>query len=213
MSAINLMGIELEGAWKGTHRDRPFEDVTIKHDGSVCFKQPEDGSYYIHYGELVSKPMPPEDLVEWAKEHAPTHANDSAGTHIHVSLKKKSMYACLLTPSFQKKLMAEYMKYNELFKYTDPETYNRFLHRLEGRNSYCQKGYKGLQQVEMTSRGGARYQQLNYCWVLHGTMEIRVLPCTTNKEFLAGIIRLTQEVIEEFVATEHIIKKIHFRRG
>ena len=213
MSAINKMGLELEGAWLGKHRIPPFKDVSIKHDGSVYYSQPLDGSYYIHYGELVSEPLDPEELAEWGYKHCPTHANDSAGTHIHVSLKSKSMYACLLTPSFQKVLMAEYSRYNDLFIESDPDTYNRFKIRLAGTNRYCKKGYKGLSQVTMTTRGSERYHQVNYCFKLHGTMEIRVLPCTDNKDFIKGIILLTRDVIEDFIAREHVTKKIRFRRA
>lgn len=212
MGAINKMGLELEGAWVGTYRVPPFKDAKIKHDGSVSFPRPTDGTF-LHYGELVSSPMDPEELAEWGREHCPTHANDSAGTHLHVSLKTNSMYACLLTPAFQRVLMDKYTEYNEMFKDSDPETYARFKARLAGGNRYCKKGYKGLTQITMDSRGSERYHQLNYCFRLHGTMEIRVLPCTANKEFIRGIVLLTRDVIEDFVAREHVTKKVRFRRG
>jgi len=206
------MGLELEGAWAGTYRVPPFKDTKIKHDGSVRFNQPTDGTY-LHYGEMVSNPMEPEELAEWGHKHCPTHANDSAGTHIHVSLQSKSMYASILTPSFQRVLMEAYTRYNEMFSEADPETYKRFKARLAGGNRYCKKGYKGLTQVMMDQRGGERYHQVNYCFRVHGTVEIRVLPCTSNKDFIKGIILLTRDVVEDFVAREYVTKKIRFRRG
>lgn len=211
MGAINKMGLELEGAWVGTYRVPPFKDAKIKHDGSVRFERLED--VYLHYGEIVSEPMDPDELSDWGAAHCPTHANDSAGTHLHVSLKTRSMYACLLTPSFQKVLMEQYSRFNETFRESDPETYTRFHDRLKGGNRYCKKGYKGLVQVTMDSRGSERYHQVNYCFKLHGTMEIRVLPCTANKEFIRGVVLLTRDVVEDFIAREHVVKKIWFRRG
>ncbi len=212
MAFINKMGIELEGAWAGTRKVRPFKDTKIKHDGSVRFNQP-GGDKFLHYGEIVSDPMDPEALAEWAAEHCPTTANDSAGTHIHTSLKSDGMYASLLTPAFQRKLISKLRDYNETIKDTDEETYKRFLARLDGGNRYCMKGYKGLQQSMMDSKGGARYQQLNYCYRLHGTLEIRVFPCTTNKEFLKGLVLLTRDTIEDWVRAEYTATKVRFRRG
>lgn len=211
MSAVDKMGLELEGAWEGERRVPPFNDAKIKHDGSVRFTQPT--STYLHFGELVSEPMEPEALADWGAIHCPTHANDSAGTHLHVSLKSKAMYASLLTPTFQRILINAYKKYNEQFKTTDKETYNRFKARLDGGNRFCLKGYRGLVQVQMDSRGSERYHQLNYCFKLHGTVEIRVLPCTTNKEFIRGVVLLTRDVIEDFVAREFVAKKVRFRRA
>lgn len=212
MAQINLMGIELEGAWHGTRGVRPFKDTKIKHDGSVRYQQP-GADQFIHYGELVSDPMEPDKLAEWAAEHCPTLANSSAGTHIHVSMKSDAQYACLLTPSFQKRLIGALREYNETIRDSDPETYHRFLARLDGKNRYCKKSYKGLSQIGMTSRGSDRYQQLNYCYKLHGTLEIRVFPCTTNREFLKGLVLLTRDVIEDWVAKEYKSTKVRFRRG
>lgn len=212
MGAINLMGIELEGAWAGERRKRPFKDTKIKHDGSVHFDQPADGTF-LHYGEIVSDPLEPEMLAEFAVEHCPTKANDSAGTHIHVSLKSDGMYASLLTPGFQRRLIAALTEYNETIKDSDEETYKRFKARLAGGNRYCMKAYKGLQQSMLDHKGGARYQQLNYCYRLHGTLEIRVFPCTTNKEFLKGLVLLTRDVIEDWVRAEYKATKVRFRRG
>lgn len=212
MTAINKMGLELEGAWAGVARVPPFQDAKIKHDGSVRFSQPTDGTY-LHYGELVSSPMDPEELAQWGYDHCPTAANDSAGTHLHVSTVKDSMYGCLLTPTFQALLMKKLEEYNETFKDSDPVTYSRFADRLSGTNSYCKKGYLGLRQVLMTLRGSERYQQVNYCFKLHGTLEIRVLPCTTNRDFIKGVVLLVRDVIEAFVAKEHLSRKVRFRRG
>jgi hypothetical protein len=212
MGVINKMGLELEGAWHGTIRVPPFKDAKIKHDGSVRFQQPTDGTY-LHYGELVSEPMDPEEIAQWGYDHCPTAADNSAGTHLHFSLETKTMYGCLLTPSFQRMLMQEYTRFNEMYKDLDPETYERFKNRLAGTNRFCKKGYKGLSQVTMSDRGSDRYHQVNYCYKLHGTIEIRVLPCTTNREFLKGVILLTRDVIRDFVGREHITKKIRFRRS
>jgi len=65
----------------------------------------------------------------------------------------------------------------------------------------------------MDGRGPDRYSQVNYCFQLHGNIEIRVLPCTSNKEFLRDVVLLVRDVIESFIAREHVTKKVRFRRG
>ena len=62
MGAINLMGIELEGAWKGKRYKPPFKDAPIKYDGSVHFQQSDDllQSAPIHF-RLESADIPAGD--------------------------------------------------------------------------------------------------------------------------------------------------------
>lgn len=211
MSAINKMGVELEGAWKGTRGVSPFKDARIKHDGSVAFSQTFES--YLHYGEIVSDPLDPSEIVKWARDHCPTDANDTAGTHCHVSLKNNGMYGSILTPGFQRHLISKLREHNETIKESDKETYLRFKKRLAGNNRYCLSGYKGLSQVAQSGRGGDRYHQVNYCFRLHGTVEVRVLPCTTNKQFLGELIEIVRDTIEDWVAREHVTRKVRFRRG
>jgi len=122
------------------------------------------------------------------------------------------MYATLLTPAFNRLLLAKLTELNESF-ICDQDTYNRFKDRLAGKNRYCRKGYKGLEQVNLTGRSSQRYHQLNYCFLLHGTLEIRVFPCTKNPDFLRAMIMLVRDVIEDYVAKELVSRKIRFRRG
>lgn len=212
MSAINKIGIELEGAWEGKRKLPPFSDIAIGHDGSVRYNN-QDPNVYLHYGEIASKPMTVDEIVQWAMDHCPTHADNSAGTHLHVSLKNPAMYGSLMTPTFQRRLIDAYHKENEAIKDSDPETYQRFALRLAGKNHYCKRSFKGLSQYTMTGKGSDRYQQLNYCYAYHGTLEIRVLPCTSNKKFLGHLIEVTIAVIEDWVAKEYKAGKIRFRRG
>ena len=212
MGAINLMGIELEGAWKGKRYKPPFKDAPIKYDGSVHFQQPEGVDNFLHYGEIISEPLSPEKLKEWIKVHVPTNVNDSCGTHIHTSLKSAPMYGSLLTPTFARTLLHNLHDLNETIKDSDPETYARFKKRLDGNNRYCRKGYKGMSQISLDHKGSERYQQLNYCYKLKGTLEIRVFPATTNAQFLCDLVSTTERTIEEWVAREHRVDKVRFRR-
>lgn len=212
MAAINKMGMELEGGWKGVRYKRPFDDIVIKHDGSVHFNQPRDGGF-LHYGEIVSDPLDPSDLVKWAEAHCPTDVNDTCGTHMHISVKTAPMYGALLTPAFNNEILTRLTELNETINSSDPETYNRFKNRLEGKNSYCKKGYKGLRQVVLDCKGSERYHQLNYCYRLKGTLEIRVFPATTNKAFLKELVLCTANTIEAWIAKEHRVAKVRFRRA
>ena len=132
---------------------------------------------------------------------------------MHISLKNAPMYGSLLTPAFSKEILNKLTELNETIRESDPETYNRFKHRLEGKNTYCKKGYKGLQQVVLDHKGSERYHQLNYCYRLKGTLEIRVFPATTNKAFLKELVTCTADTIEGWVAKEHRIAKVRFRRA
>ncbi len=211
---INKMGIELEGGWRGTRGVIPFNDGTkIKHDGSVYFNRPAAGEPFLHYGEVISEPLTPDELKEFALTHCPTDVNDSCGTHIHVSVKNNALYGCLLTPTFYKALIEKMVEYNEtVIKAEDPVLYGRFKQRLEGRNRYCKKGFRGMEQVLMDHKGSDRYHQLNYCHRLKGTMEIRVLPATNNPRVLTDLIDIVTNTIEEWCRREHRADKVRFRR-
>lgn len=212
MEHINKMGIELEGAWNGTRGKRPFQDVQIKYDGSVHFSNTYE-SEFVHFGEIVSDPLSPDDLAVWAQEHCPDQVNSTCGTHIHVSVKGKTLYGSLLNASFANKLLSVYREYNEnVIKGLDSDTYHAFHSRLAGFNRYCQKGFKGLDQVDKTSKEGVRYRQLNYCYALKGTLEIRVLPATTNRTILGDLVRITAATIEEWCNREYRPDKVRFRR-
>lgn len=211
---INKMGMELEGAWAGTRGVIPFTSgARIKHDGSVHFNRSESSSF-LHYGEVVSDPLTPEELKEWAVAHCPTNVNDSCGTHIHVSLKSNSLYGCLLTPIFYKELIGKYKEYNvNTLSNLDPGSSTRFEYRLGGENRYCRKGFKGLAQINLDHKGADRYHQLNYCHRLKGTIEIRVLPATNNPRVLTDLIDVTTQCIEDWCRREHRAEKVRFRRA
>lgn len=210
---INKMGIELEGAWAGERNVIPFKSKTkIKHDGSVYFRNRE-GEPFHHYGEVISEPLGPEDLKAFAVEHCPTKINDTCGTHIHVSLKSAPLYGSLLVPTFYKYLMDKLVEYNEtVIKPMDNELYSVFKQRLDGKNRYCKRGFKGLEQSTLDHKAGARYHQLNYCHRLKGTLEIRVLPATNNPRVLTDLIDIVTNAIEEWCGREHRADKVRFRR-
>jgi hypothetical protein len=49
--------------------------------------------------------------------------------------------------------------------------------RLRGENHYCRQGTENVnRQVSARRKISARYRMLNFCWRLHGTVEIRLLP-------------------------------------
>lgn len=210
---IKLMGIELEGAWAGTRGVNPFPSkVKIKHDGSVYFRS-QAGEPFLHYGEVVSDPLTPDALKEFATAHCPTNVNDTCGTHIHVSLKSNALYGCILTPTFYKEIITKYREYNDtVIKLEDEKLWRIFDTRLNGSNHYCKKGFKGLSQVQMDHKGADRYHQLNYCHRLRGTVEIRVLPATNNPRVLTDLIDITVNTIEDWCRREHRTEKVRFRR-
>ena len=100
---INLIGLEVEGGWKGTRFVPPF-DIPLIADHSVDGRMMahDRAMKSTHVGEVISKPMPctPENVDTWINKYWPTEANNTCGYHIHLSFTKLKDYSILTRKSF-----------------------------------------------------------------------------------------------------------------
>lgn len=201
---IDKVGPELEGGWT-CHCDARFMatrgDMVVHRDGTVssdrysydtgqasntvtCRCQPSrlrhDGSVGVTadwVGEISpDHGLPLKDVVGWMKTYYPQAINTSCGMHVHISLKDYGDYTRLMTPEFEGFLMDQLAAWGKAYK-VPPR--HAFWHRLLGLNRYCQRGITDSiiqRQRSATRRIDDRYYALNFCYGLHGTMEVRVLP-------------------------------------
>lgn len=218
-SRIDLIGVELEGGWtklpKGTEALHP--------DGSVTFPEfpsnrtPE--GKVIHVGEAVSPPMPLSMLNAWITQHYPTFVNKTCGLHLHMSFKSPLVYQRLMDPTYQKTVLefvrrwAETKRARGTTEGTFPDTHPIY-ERLKGTSQYCQDKFWADQQAAQRSksyqhnRDGNRYTVVNYCYGLHQTVEIRLLPMFATAEIGEEAIRLLIDITNAWLVVGRKIPKL-----
>jgi hypothetical protein len=191
LKSIDKIGVELEGSWPGEKGVAPFEDVDIQHDGSV-----DKELDCQHYGEINSPPF--EDLnalVEWMKLHYPK-SNKSCGFHIHVSLKKIRDYSRLMERKFDFFFNKEISAWAKKTLRKD----DLFWERFSGKNRFCLTSFTPESQVVQKGKGGDRYARINFCFTLHGTLELRLFPMwkdfSLSESGLREFIRIVETYLE-----------------
>lgn len=181
---INKVGVELEGGWE---RDNDYRDE-IKGDCSVNvndgndrdrdyddddYDEDEDSGTYIN-GEIVSHPISKwDELSNFMMDRYPDKVNSTCGLHVHISTNTIGQYQALATQRFY-----NFMKFSlrTWGKKANIRNSHRFWDRLSGSNQYCEDFFEPERQMFDEYKSGARYCIVNYCYSLHGTMEVRVLP-------------------------------------
>jgi len=199
---INLIGVELEGSWARISRD-----VAIVPDQSVRIVEG-----YRHAGELVSPPMDLESIKVWLERHIPQGVNETCGYHIHVSLKKFRDYNRLTSMRFYTLLLKRIRQWGLA---ADISPRHHFWQRLEGTftfttpggntRNFCRKEFLPEAQIYEVKKGGdgaARHCHLNFCYSLHGTVELRLFPAWSNYEHYVGSLQVFIDAIEEFLVAE-----------
>lgn len=190
---IDLVGVELEGGWN--HEPEHFhEDRSVSNLGG-----------YNYHGESNSDPLKPELIEGWILRNYPDEANASCGLHVHVSFTSKLKYMRLMDKKFQTYFL------NALRIWGETENIKKeigraghkvrapFWARLEGNNTYCATdGINSDLQAIMTSKGRCRYKALNFCYSLHGTLEIRVLPVFKQKELAVKAVKEVLRIINAY---------------
>lgn len=189
--AIDKVGIELEGAWKTTRRG-----INMTHDGSVC---DFSGSVMdnCRLGEVVSDPFVYwSDLVAFMQEKYPDHINRTCGLHVHISTPTVGAYEALMNERYFKFLMKSLAYWGRKNKIIENHS---FWRRISGSEYYCRGFFRPEEQVIQTGKASCRYTQVNYCYGLHRTMEVRVLPMFKQKNLAISaiyhILRMTQRYL------------------
>lgn len=189
--AIDRVGIELEGAWKSARRD-----IRMIHDGSVT---DFSGSVMdnCRTGEVVSEPfLYWSDLVAFIQSKYPDHINRTCGLHVHMSTPTIGAYEALMNQRYNDFLMKSLLLWGKKNK-VQPN--HSFWRRMSGTEYYCRGIFRPDEQVILNSKGSPRYSQVNYCYGLHRTMEVRVLPMFKQKNLAISaiyhILRCTQKYL------------------
>ncbi len=157
-------------------------------------------------GEVVSRILPEDESTSWlgANEDSILRTNNTCGHHIHVGGITNREYAVLMDVDFHNTLKEKLLKWGHEHKL---KVDSSFFRRLEGHNSFCKDDFRPLEQKYDTTKSSQRYCFINYCWALHRTVEIRVLPAFQKPELRIKASNKVLEIIHTYL-DEHK-PKIH----
>lgn len=198
--SIRAIGIELEGGWA-------TKPIGYRHDGSVS------GIYANWVGETASpgKGLPPDQWEPWVRENYPQERNSSCGIHVHLSFTDKREYADLMNrcDDLEIQLVSNLREWGQDKAIIANHS---FWSRIQGENTYCRKGSDPDVQAMDRHKSSSRYRILNFCYRLHGTLEVRVLPAFKSVDLAVSAIRLVQETITSFLAQKSLFSETLIKR-
>lgn len=206
---IDKIGIEVEGGW----RTQLAPPDRMTHDGSVFDRgragrrqkvlptgMPEEG----FAGEAVSPPLEPSGFSRWLRRCHPGWVDDTCALHAHLSFKNVKYYEILASSVDYNDTLLHYLKTWALAEEaavpgTFPEPHHLWS-RLEGRNRFAMAKFWPERQIANLHKPanrdavrddevGHRYTVVNYCYGVHKTAEIRVLPMMKDAELSIRAIR------------------------
>lgn len=195
---VQAVGLEFEGGWSRTAS--PAVLRLIHHDGSVVVPNRNDT---LMVGEIAAAPCHSLEYIQTCiKENQPTVVNKSCGFHIHISFSSPGTYSLTLDKDFTKFLVDGLMQWAEVQDFLPDHP---IWSRLRGENQYCRLTYAGNDQVMMVrkdydrNRIGNRYTAVNYCYGIHGTMEVRVLPMFETAEESFAAVQEVLRLVNKFL--------------
>ena len=151
-------------------------------------------------GEVVSRVLEVRRSPTWIHENYPVLVNKSAGGHQHKGGYSVLEYAWLMDPAFDSYLRGVLLKWGEVIHLNENAA---FWERVRNGKSLLTKEHKPYLQVDLTSKDEERYHQLNYCWSLHETLELRLLPMFQKEELYIKMTLAVDGFIEAYLATKH----------
>ena len=208
---INRVGVELEGGWE---RDNDYRDE-IKGDCSVEVNNhreydeddfDEDRDYddtYIN-GEIVSPPISKwDELATFMADRYPDMVNSTCGLHVHISTNTVGQYQALATERFY-----DFMKFSlrTWGKKAKIRSEHNFWKRLSGSNHYCEDFFDPDSQMFNRYKTENRYCIVNYCYDLHGTMEVRVLPMFKQPKVSIAAVNNILWTVNKYLSLPSVLK-------
>lgn len=186
-SPINKVGVELEGGW-----NQIPDGCHLQHDGSVSVAD------IAHVGEIVSQPMNLEEILSWMNLCYPQKTNATCGLHVHVSVKNTLHYSRLMDREFHQYFFKKMKEWGERIRVNKASA---FWKRLAGNNSFARRtNIDPDAQASVRGKDGVRYRLLNFCWRLHGTMEMRLLPAFQKKELAMSAVKEEVILVEKYLS-------------
>lgn len=150
-------------------------------------------------GEIVSPALPYEKVLEFMDNHHVLQSNNTCGGHRHFSFKSNMRAQSILLNR----------EFNDLWLPTWLEHWGRtaninkdsaFYQRLAGDVHWCKRNYDAIGQLMSgRSKEEYRYRRVNYCYGLHETMEIRVLPEFQKFSLMRASTIALAHIVDEFV--------------
>lgn len=158
----------------------------------------EDGTRHGQDGEIVSGILRENQLKGWfdGNEDAILKTNHTCGMHVHVGNIGHMEYGMLMSENFHDFLKAEVIKWGKEHKIKEDSA---LWKRLQGGNTYCRDSFKAEQQKMDTDKNSSRYCFINYCWALHGTIEIRLLPAFQKHELRYKAVSKVIDIIHTYL--------------
>jgi len=147
-------------------------------------------------GEVISPPLQRNQWKEWVRAWY-GRTNKTCGNHEHFSVQYMKLMCILMDRGFQ-----EYML-SRLYVWADVMHVNKgssFFERMEGKVHWCYKDYQAYEQVYNYDKDDYRYRHINYCWQLHKTMEVRVLPAFQDVELAISAHEELGNIVEQWCA-------------
>ena len=189
---VSKLGIEFEGEFI-----KDITDYEVYSRMGANWSRVSDGSIYRQANgyckELVSKPFVFADLSKIIGEleilesdnKKVAFANDSAGTHIHISFENDSEYCYATSFKVYEKFISAYKKEFELPKYAQRLAKTDMCSQFRDTKEFLE-----LVSGQLTARDkdGNRYKVFNFCKNLHGTLEIRIFPYMTTLDGLKKVV-------------------------
>ena len=190
-SKIKLVGIEIEGAW-----DRPI-DRRIHGDCSVCdFEDDEDEGSCYTLGEVISTPSQPNRILDFIEKYYPDLQNYSCGIHIHLSFYDRISYIRLMKREFYDYFLEQmeiWANENHIVKSS------QFWNRFRGENRFAKKEFRPEAQSLLRYKDPIRYTHLNYCYTLHKTIEVRMLPTFKDKRIAKKALVQVVKIFNDYL--------------
>lgn len=155
-------------------------------------------------GELPSEPLEPSKFVAWMKKFYPSHVNETCGLHVHMSFESALHYQRLMTPAYQGTVV-RYL--TDWAKEEGLPSSHPIWSRLKGESRYCQLKYFADAQAQTRSksydqsRPGHRYTAINYPFLQHGTVEVRILPMMENVDQGIRSVQRVLDITNAFLVT------------
>lgn len=194
------MGVELEGSWTRTSRQKVAEGVR----GAKAVK---DASVHIGVGdpgEIITRPHADINaLISDVEEMYPDQVNDTCGMHVHASFTPMNG-SVIASRDFYDYFKESWDKWGKKMKLPSN---HEFWRRLSGTNKNTRDEFVPEVQLRGNGNGAkgsnARYTMLNfYSWEIHRTVECRLLPMFADKSVSVQAIQHLAHIYDSYL-NEH----------
>lgn len=149
-------------------------------------------------GEIVSSVLNENTIERWldSNKNAIHTTNRTCGMHVHIGGLTRLEYSTLMTPAFTEYIVEELREWGKQNKIKEG---GEFYKRLSGTNTYCRDSYRAEEQKMDMDKNSSRYCIVNYCWALHQTVEIRVLPSFQMHKLRYKAIAKVIDIVHTFI--------------